>query len=99
MFGKKNQHQPRGFGYTPRFWNEEKEEFKSRIADAERRYHGKRDENYTPSKNFSFRSGGGGKASPRDSRFETTYGRTSATRVLFLVVLLSAIVYLMFFFS
>lgn len=96
IFGKKTQQQTRGFQYKPRFWNEKEEEFRNRIADAERRYHGESSTEYTPSKNFNFRGGstsGGG----RNPRFETNYGKVNPWRLIILIALLSAVAYFMLY--
>ncbi len=95
MFGRNRNIRPRGFSYEPRFWDETKEEFDRRIAEAERRYHGTSEKEYKPSRTFNFRDKAAS-AAPRDSRFETTYSRVSTLRTLLLIVLLSSIVYLMY---
>jgi len=95
IFKKGNQMRPRSFTYQPRFWDETKDEFKRRVADAERKYHGESEEEYTPSRNFKFRSGGSTQT-PRDSRFETTYSRVSGIRTIALIILISTVFYLLY---
>lgn len=94
LFGKNRQMRPRGFDYEPRFWDETKDEFKRRVAEAERRYHGESEEEYKPSRNFNFKGGGGG--APRDTRFETTYSRVSTIRTILLIILISAVFYFLY---
>ncbi len=96
LFGKKSQQQARGFQFKPRFYDEQKEEFKSRVAEAKKRYHNESDEEYVPSRNFNFRSNPSS-ANERDPRFETNYGKVNPIRLVVLIALLAAISFFMLY--
>lgn len=93
LFRKRKGFEPRGFQYKPWFYDPEKEEFQSRVDDAKRRYHGEKDEDYTPGRSFDFKQSGAARKGYRESRFETNYGKASTTRILFLVAVLGLLVF------
>ncbi len=98
IFNKRKQQRPRGFSYTPWFYDAKKEEFENRVKDAESRYHGKKDEEYKVSKSFDFRPERHSSSQSKQSRFKTdNYGKVSPLRILILLGIIGGLIYYILF--
>lgn len=97
FFGKRKGMQPRRFHYEPWFWDPKEEEFEKRVNDAKQRYHGESDKDFKPSGSFDFRRAKQEASYQTTNRFETKYTKVNPSRLLFLIVFLSALVYFVFF--
>ncbi len=92
---------PKPFKYQPWFYDEEEEEFKDRVADAEKRYHGEVEQGEVKKNvRFNFRESGASPSSPatkgRSPRFERRYEKANPLRLLAIIAFLLGLVWFIF---
>lgn len=93
MLGKRVR--PRKFHYQPWFYDPVKEEFNQRVKEAKAFYHEEKEE-YKPRGSFNFRETKRQPSVRGESRYHRNYAQVSTFRIVMLVALLGALVYVMF---